>query len=409
MIRRSIRPEPSVRVLRLAAALPLLLASSALAEEPAPVTPELKALFEREQEPLPRIALATPGGITGEVEATAPVEVMAAEGGAERLTVKLGAEQPIVCTLSRGRVDAAASLGGMIRSVGKSLQIASVRPVEVSADGGVVVVFAELLYRQDTEKGARAGQLKMAVHPHGAHSLLCFHDEPGYSTTFRRVVKGLAASLRGGGADDAAQARFAEVLLAELGGLQVGYVERQIWEREGGGRVAITREAMLLPRSDKALLGVDEYTREESDASGLLTAVQAAHALDGQLDLDVQLSPGDAPRTFAYEGRRAGKAIEGTFRAREGLASELWFARRLAGKRPAARLVHETYSAGADPAAPTRLRYARDAKAPGRAALTVGPMTVRGELDEFGLMKALEIPLGAGVLAMKRVWSRGAP
>jgi hypothetical protein len=406
----------SLRVLRLAAALSLLPAP-ALAEEPAPaqapaaapVTPDLKALFGRELSPLPEATLSTPGGVTGHVEAAQPVEIAAGDEGVEQLTVRLGIEQPILCTLSRGRVDAGASVVDLIQGMDGAQEIVSARPVEVFTQGGVVVVFAEVLYRQNAAQGPLAGQLKIAVHPHGAHSLVCTHDEPGYSTTFRRVVKGLAASLQGGGPDEAARARFAEVLVVRTAGLPVGYVERQLWNRPSGGRVTITYESMLLPRSEKELTTVDEFTREESDAAGLLTTVHAARALDGALDLDVQLSEGAKPRTFDYRGEKAGKPISGTFRTRDGLASELWFARQLGGKKPAKKLVHDTYSPAADPAAPTRLTFAPDPKAPGRATLTVGPMTVKGVLDGHGLLKAYDIPTAPAALQMKRVWSRGAP
>lgn len=411
----------SLRVFRLAAALSLLHAA-ALAEEPAPaapaqpagaatapVTPDLKALFERELGALPPVELVTPGGVRGNVEAAAPVEVTAGKDETEQLTIALGSSQPLHCTLSRGRADAAASIGGLVESVGKHLEVVSARPVEVSSERGAVILFAEVLYRQNTEQGPLAGQFKIAVHPRGARSLLCIHDEPGYSTTFRRVVKGLAGSLTGGDPDEAAQARFAEVLLTEVAGLQVGFVERQIWERPDGGRTAVTYESMLLPRSAKDLVGIDQFTREESDRAGLLTAVQAGHAVNGEVDLEVQLDAGAAAKTFEYKGQKAGKAIEGTFRAREGLASELWFAKRLTARKPAPKLVHDTYSAGADPTAPTRLTYTRDPRSSGRATLTVGPMTVKGELDEHGLMKAFEIPVGSAALGMKRVWSRGAP
>jgi hypothetical protein len=386
-----------------------VLPAVARAEEPAPPAGSVQKLFERELGPLPLVAFASPAGVKGKVEAVAAVEI-ADEENAERLTIRLGAEQPVVCTLGRTRYDAGASITGLVETVGKKLEVVGAQPVEVSVEDGKVVLFADVLYHQQTEQGTLAGHFKLAVHPHGTHSLLCFHDEPGYSATFRRVVKGLAASLSSEAPDDRDRARFAEVLVTEVAGRPIGYVERAIWEKAGGGRVAITWEAMVLPRSPKDLMGIDEYTLEESDAAGLITRVQTVHALNGELDLDVRLEPGAAPRTFAYKGQKAGKAIEGTFRAREGLASELWFARRLAARgKPALKLVHDTYAAGADPAAPTRLTYARAPKDRERASLTVGPMTVEGALDEHGLMKDLEIPMGPAVMTMKRVWSRGSP
>lgn len=416
------RLSPVLTALSLLTALP---AAAQLAPTPPPAGDEIQKAFARELDPRPLREFTTPAGVQGKAEAVGPVHTEAGqEDRGEQLVIALGSEEPIHCTVSESRVDPAASTAGLVAEVGKKLEIVSARPVEVATDGGLAILFTEVHYRQTTDKGALAGQLKIAVHPHGTHSLVCFHDEPGYSATFRRVVKGLAASLRSEREDDRASARFSELLVTEVAGLPVGYVERSIWEKEGGARFSLTYEAMILPRSPRDLMAIDQFTAEGSDAAGLLTSARAVHAVNGELDLDVELTPGDAPGTFAFKGTKAGKELAGTFTAREGLASELWFAQRLVagpgasapprgkGKvkaRPSSELAHATYAPSADPAGPTRVTYVRDPRVPGRVTLTLGPSRVKGELDDAGLMKQAELPVGPAVLTMKRVWSRGAP
>lgn len=401
-----------MRLVRLVAVVAFaLLTSRTPAAEPTRLgEAELRKLFERELDPRAAVAFDTPSGVKGKVEAAAPVEVASDEEANEVLTVKLGTGQPVVCTLSAERIDAATSVRALASAVAKSLEVVQVRTVEVSGEAGNVVLFAEISYRQQTEKGALAGLLKIAVHPRPDLSFLCHHDEPGYSASFRRVVKGLAASLSGPAPDLRAQARFAEILVAELDGRPIGYVERGIWAKDGGDRVSATFQALLLPRSPRELTSVDEANGEVLDADGLITAANTMRSVDGAIDLEVELETGAAPGTFRFKGQQKGKPIEGTFQAKEGLASELWFAKRLTGaKKPAGTLAHDTFSAGADPTRPVRFTHAPVPDAPGRATVTVGPTTVTGELDEFGLMKRVEMPAGPAKLTMKRVWSRGSP
>jgi hypothetical protein len=300
----------------------------------------------------------------------------------------------------------------MVETVKEKLELLQARPVEVVAVASSPLVFTEIVYKATTESGPMLGVLKLAVYAHDAHSLLCHHDEPGYSKTFQRVVSGLAASLQGGAEDERAGARYADLAVVRIAGMPVGYAEQVVWDREGGGRVMATYEAQLVPRSATDLVAVDSYKEEASDAAGLLLSGSYVHVTNGEIDTRIRLAGAEDGKSFRYEGEKQGKALEGTFQTKAGLATDHWFARRFdakAGYGPKGEVVHEGYAFSVNPVGALPISYRKDAKRPKHAELTLGAMKLSGELDDHGLFRSAEIPVGPTKLVLERVWSRGAP
>lgn len=369
----------------------------------------IQRLLEREVPPLAVQPFRTPRGVQGSAEAAAPPQV---QGGdpADEVAIPLGTAMPVTCAIFAERLDAAAATWRTIEAAKRSVKILGARPVEVLAVAGSALLFTEVTYQVDTEKGPMLGQLKLAVYADDARSLLCHHDEPGYGDTFERVVKGLAASLQGGGTDERAGARFAEIFVMRLGGIPVGYTERVIRDG-GGGRVSTTYASQLLPRSPTDLLANDTWTEEVLDAKDLLASGTFVHMSNGELDTKIHLTRRDDRRTFRYEGEKGGKPLAGSFRTKAGLSTDLWFARRLAATAPAPKgpLRHEAYSFEANPVAALPVVYRADRAAPRRASMEMGPIRITGDLDEHGLFTMGELPVGPTKLVVERVWSRGSP
>lgn len=370
----------------------------------------IQKAMERELPPLKQQPFRTPAGIQGTVEATAAPQAKAGDGG-EELSIALGTEQALSCTVLAKRIDIGATTWRLAESVKKSLKLLVARPVEVIAIGGSPLLLAELGYQAETEKGPMIGQLKIAVYAHDGHSLLCFHDEPGYAKTFARIVKGLAASLQGGGDDARASARFAEVAVMRIGGVAIGYTEHVIWDRKGGGRLAASYSAQLMPRGPTDLIAIDGYTEEEIDAKDLLAAGSYAHVTNGDADTQIRLTRQKDGKTFRYEGQKEGKPLQGSFVTRAGLSTDLWFARRFAEAAPAPKgeVRHEAYSCEANPVGALPIVYRRDPAKPRRAQMELGPIRIDGELDAHGLLATGEIPVGPTKLVIERAWSRGTP
>jgi hypothetical protein len=405
-------PEAPLRTPSLLVAVLSLAAGAARAEAPPrQAADDLRAALAREAGPLQAVPFQAPGGLHGTVQAAGAPQVGEEEGRAE-LSIPLGTAQDVGCTVFPERLDAAAVTWRMVENVKAKLELLQARPVEVVAVASSPLVFSEIVYKAPTESGPMLGVLKLAVYAHDGHSLLCHHDEPGYAKTFQRVVSGLAASLQGGAEDERAGARYADVAVVRIAGVPVGYAEQVVWDRDGGGRVMATYEAQLMPRSPTDLVAVDSYKEEASDAAGLLLSGSYVHVTNGEIDTRIRLAGGEDGKTFRYEGEKQGKALQGSFTTKAGLATDHWFARRFdrkAGYGPKGEVSHEGYAFSVNPVGAMPISYRKDVKRPKRAELSLGALKLSGELDEHGLFRSAEVPVGPTKLVVERVWSRGAP
>lgn len=404
-------------------------APAAAAQPAAPAAPaaaanagasdELRKLAARELPARPAQPFTTPAGIAGQVEAAAAPQV-GHEGDLEVVTIPLGTAEPIVCSIHPTQLDAAATIWRMAELAKQNVKLVSAAPVDVLEVKGSALAIAQLVYQVDRGGGPLVGAMKLAVYAHRTTSLLCRHDELGYGDTFTRVVKGLAGSLSGGKPDPRAAAIFVDLSVWRVGPLVVGFSERAIWQTETGGRRVEQTTAMLLPRGPADLIAADTSSREVLDRKDLVVEGVYVQGANGELDTIMRIGRAADAVTYAYEGKKDGKELKGSFKTQAGLSSELWFARRLARAaamkvpkgKPRERLgplVHQTYAVEANPVAPQPITVRMDPATPGRATMELGSVKTTGDLDASGLFSSTELPVGPATLAAKRVFSRGAP
>lgn len=369
----------------------------------------LRSLFARELPALPPRPFKTSHGVTGQVEAAAPPETKAEEG-AEEVTVSLGTDAPMSCAFVAERLDGAAAVWRVVEGAKANATVITAMPVDVVEVKGSALLLAQLAYYLDGAQGRRVGLVKIAAYVHPTRSFLCTHDEPGYAGTFARIAKGLAGSLGGGGPDPRAQASFTELSVLRIGPLAVGYGEHVFTRGEGGRVVHQQIAAQLLPRGPADLMAVDTFAEEVIDGKDLLERGVYVQATNGEVESRMAVVRGKDGRTYAYEGEKDGKTLEGSFPTKAGLASELWFARRLARSAPAKGDVrHEAYSAETNPVAAIPVVYRRAPATPRRATMELGPISMAGDLDPHGFFESAELPLGPATLVIKRLASRGTP
>jgi hypothetical protein len=387
--------------------------AAAPAPPPAQLAPDqeaLRKLFEREAAPLSVTAFETKSHVRGKVEAKGAVAIAEREDG-DSLTIAIGTTQPLGCGIIASRVDAGGTIWNVLEKArATGVELLQVLPVEVAHTAGNALLFFEVYYRTRAEKPL-LGQLKVAVAPHTTHSLVCTHDEPGYGATFRRIVKGLAASLASDAEDVRATATFTEQSKASIGELPVGYEERVLRPREGGGRTSVTYSALFLPRTPAELATLDTISIEVSDADGLLLERTFVEAQNGQVESQLKVTRGEDRRTFTYEGTKSGKKLSGSFQSKAGLATEFWFAKRLVSGEGFGRegaLRHEAWSSS-EPTHAVGVSYEKLADGPRSARIVLGTMTMSGVLDEHGLVRDAKLPIGPTALQLQRVSARGAP
>jgi len=379
---------------------------------PSQPPPEVQQLLVRELEPLPAQAFSTPGGLAGKVEAVQPPALGEADEGRELLAVSIGTAQPVACTLIPDRVDVGATIHAVARAAAEKVRLVSFRTADILAVQGSPLFLFEIFYAVESEKGKQLGHLKVGMLAHDGHSLVCQHDEPGYGRTFQRLVQGLAASLTGGKPDPRAASRFAEVVVIRIEALPVGYEERVIWDAAKGGRRTAAYGTMVIPRTPVEFVTTDMYREEESDAAGLLLSGAYSHLVNGEPESQVSLKKEARGKGFVYQGKKGEKELSGRFPAKKGLATELWFAKRFDEKRgfgPKGAVKHPAYVFNADPTAPLEMSYQKIPSRPRGVDLTMGPMRMRGELDEAGLVPSFEMAAGSATMRARRAWSRGTP
>ncbi len=395
----------------IAAAITILVSLSARAQAPANVQEELKKAFARELPPLQVVRFETPGGLKGAVEAKVPPSVEKGDQ-AETVTVDLGTAQPVRCTIVRSRLDAAAFVQRYVNGVKDRVSVLSIRPVAVAVAASSPLLFAEIVYSTDSAEGKRLGHAQLGIHAHDARSIVCEHDEPGYEKTFQRVVTGLASTVAGGGEDTRPGARYREIHVTRVGEMTVGFTEHVVWDRQGGGRVAKVWTSQLLPRSPTEIVAKDGYSEEVSDARDVLQNGVYVNADGGEISARMTLTRGKDGLSYAYDGEQEGKKLQGTFRTRAGLATDLWFARRFdkaRGYGPKGEVRAQGYDLEANPAGPLDIAYRKDPKRARGVALSVGPVQLTGVVDDAGIVSESEVPVGPATLIIHRVFVQGTP
>lgn len=399
------------RTVAVAVAAVHLLALPARADPPENVQAALEKAFSRELPPLNTADFKTPGGMKGSVEAKALPAIEAGEKS-ETVTVDLGTEQPLRCTIVPTRLDAAALVRRYVNALKDRVSIVAIRPVAVAVARASPLLFAEIVYTADSPEGKRLGHLQVGIHSHNSRSFVCEHDEPGYEKTFQRVVTGLASSLEGGGEDDRAGARYRELHVTRIGEVPIGFTERAIWDRRGGGLVAKVWTSQLLPRSATDFVAKDAYSEELYDTKDLVEQGSYADVANGEVNARTRLTRGKDGVTYAFEGEHEGKKLSGTFKTRAGLATDLWFARRFDKARaygPKGEVRAQGYELDVNPAGPVEIAYRKDAARTRGVTLSMGPAKLTCVIDDAGVVSESRMPIGPATLTIQRVFVHGTP
>lgn len=371
---------------------------------------DVKALAARELPPLTLQQVSAPdGSFTAEVEAAAEPTFQEQEGVLV-LSVPLGTRSPLTCFVYAEPLDAGGALYRLMRMAGQHTELQLVRTTDVRLIGDSPAVYAEAWYSVDTPKGRAAGQAKMMVHTDDRVPLVCTHDELGYSETFARMTRGLAASIKSA-AEPPRPARYASFDVLRVQGRPVGFERRVMHEASGGSRLTEVETSLFFPRSARELTVQDTVSTELADKDGRLVARDYARATNGELDIQMSLEQVQG-REYRYEGKHGGKDVSGTFTAPEELLSEPGAARvvreqLLPGKKK--ELTIQIYSPSANPAG-SIAQVLRKEDGEREVSAEMGPLKVRLTVDALGLAQKVVVPLGnTGELVQERVSVSGTP
>jgi len=113
--------------------------------------------------------------------------------GASRISIPMGAQTPVECTLNEGSQSPAYTLQNFLGIIRSKMNYDKVMIKDTSAGvlGKIPYLYLETEY---LEKGGQYGVVKTISLSSIGFVLTCFHDELGYQKTFFRVAESLAGS-----------------------------------------------------------------------------------------------------------------------------------------------------------------------------------------------------------------------
>ncbi|MBZ4418071.1 hypothetical protein [Myxococcus sp. RHSTA-1-4] len=395
-----------------------------------PPVPELEPTgpSARELPPLGKHRVDSPERVfTAEVEATAP-PTLARNEGSTRIDIPLGTEVALACFVYERPLDAAGALLAVAKAVGAGpgVTVRRMEPTEVAVVAGAPALFLRVDYETATPGGGMgAGQMKLMVSASPELPLLCAHDEPGYTRTFRRITTDLARSLQVPGRPRP-PTRREELRVLKLDGRLAGFDWRTSRSVTGGTTRTESTTSLLLPGTGGGLRAEDSTTTTLTDARNHLVELRHARAEEGVLALQVTLRRGREPATntgssgpegltvpgtsYRYEGRQGTRTLKGTFTSKRGLATEddvrvaveKWL---LSGDT--SEVVLDVYRPAEDVTAPVELSLRRDAASGPRAiTLTAGANTAKARVNDQGLLEWTERARPEGKLTSELVHSQ---
>lgn len=392
--------------------------AAAPAETPAPAAeapPEqpkvdLEAMAAREAAPLARKQVQSPDGVFKLTAELSGEPTFTAEGeGMHSVTLPVGTGGPLSCYVYQDRIDPAGALSTVVASIGGGpAKIQRIVPMEVAVVAERPVMFLRLDYVAQTEQGLAAGQVKLAATGGETGSLMCVHDELGYSKSFVRWVSGIVETLERPGVTEE-KPKFREVQVTHMNELPVGFSERVFYVRKDG-RVLETYSSMLLPRTQTEVVASDSASAEKVDAKGLLTEVVYFKSMNNEVSSQLTLKKGKKG-SYQYSGTWETKPLEGTFTSKAPLQGDVLHWQKVRelfkGKKESVSL--PSYSPSTDPTNVSTVIYRKDPSLERGLTIEVGPVSMKAVADEHGMMQRSELSMGRVNILSERTFLSGAP
>src|SRR5262249_38083189 len=158
--------------------------------------------------------------------------------------------------------DGASTITRIVAELKKTIDVRLFEPTDVFAAAGHAGLAAHVVYVVKRQKGDAAGELKMIHYENPLVSSLCMHDEPGYSSSFKRIAKGLFESLQRSDRKLQLMPTKREVRVIKVNGHPVGYIDNADYDSGKGAIVSESVTAKLLPRSPREAMVEDSMTVE---------------------------------------------------------------------------------------------------------------------------------------------------
>lgn len=372
---------------------------------------DLQAMLSREFAPLSTAEIKDPQeNWQAVVETNGNPQVSASEEGLTMVSVPVGTEAAIDCIIYNEPVDIGATIGKMFEAGGQTAQFHQIAPTNVGAAGSYPMLAVSGLYTVEQNGQKAAGLYKMAILAHKSRSVLCTHDELGYSQAFVRVVKGLFSSLSFKNGPQEPQ--YAEIWTVSLSGVPMGFSSLTVHVAADGTRTIEDQTTMVIPRTPQQLHTSDRYSKTQSDKKGQITKQTNVNMEGAEIDLNLEIER-TKKKKYTYKGSMKGKSLEGNFAAskKDGLPDSvdtMVRVKKLFKKGKDASFPIPGYLPDIAPDKTTEVKYeVFGTKSPKSFANHIGELTITGTANETDDINQISMPMGALEMKMERVYSRG--
>lgn len=368
----------------------------------------IEAAMKRELEPLKKHSFEAPSGTwKGKVEAvTAPT--LAHEDGRVTLVADLGIDSPLHCTVHDDDIDAGHTFAAILEAIDEDGDIQSVQPYDLQSLQGEPAMFVRAYYVVVEGGQKKLGEFKVMVAPGEERSAVCMLDVVGYTESFKRVTLGLVESY--GARKAQKKGDRLELWKVTIGKLTVGYEQYRAEPVGKKGWKVIETSTTLLPTAPNRVRANDDIRVMLLDREGRLTQGTYASAIDGQLELQIELERAGAG--YHYEGRFKGKPIDGSIDRKELFSQPIALppvARRVAKTGKADSLELAEYHPGIDPTQATIVSYELEPTANGSEARSqLGSLRMRLTADKDGSLRRWATSIAGAELSAERIYEHGS-
>jgi hypothetical protein len=245
----------------------------------------------------------------------------------------------------------------------------------------------------------------------GDTTFSCVHNSLGYRQTFALAFEQFVREANIFSVSDGTY--YEEIGIQKIGEQPIGVTHARYMRDEEGDTEITTTESSLVPVDSSNLTVSDTWYVAYSRPDGTLINQHVAQSQNGELAMQLSLSPTDAG-DWIVAGTLQGKEIDHQFgadlRPMSDLGQMLAVQDLLADGADGRRIL-PVWVPSADPTQflDAEVALVPDGRNQGRATLAMGPLTIAAEFDPFGSLRHGRVQAGASEFILERVWVQGTP
>lgn len=331
------------------------------------------------------------------------------DGGIE-VEIPIGSSEAVDCTLLDEAPDAGAAVATLLKSIAEqgNLQIEKLGTTGLTVVGESPVMGYEAVYTIPQPGGKKGiGLFKMITQTRIDRTLVCTHDEIGYSQSFRQVAEKLFETFVG--KEPAPSPSQVYIYENKLDGVTIGFLRLAVLPAKENQKLLMSSTLVAVPQSPTSISFNDIASAALVDNKGrIVSGNWASSAGPGEVQYQIKLER-DKGNSFKYEGEAKGNPVKGEFRTKDanGLGCEISSAAKLGAlAAKAGSFEQEEYAPSTNLTGATRIQYKHDKAAEANLINISGGGDFSGKIDASGWFEQLTIPAGEHKITAQRVFQR---